>query len=497
MIYVCLLMILFKSYRFFQIFQLSHYKEREYLIYVKQNYLDYNLIFLGILIFQMLFPFPFITAISLILTLLVGLVQFIPSKKRLIFTKRVWRMFLITFVIATLLLFIPSTILKFFVVLGYEFLILSSKYLLVPIERMINKSYTQKMKEKLQGYEGNTIAITGSFGKTSTKKYLQELLKIKYHVAATPKSYNTPLGITKFFNDTSLTGVDHVVLEFGASKTGDIAELVALFHPKVAFVTAVGAMHLDTFHSVEAILEEKMKLVQSLPSGSVAVLNYENELIRSYPIKDEIEVLSYGFDYGMYQAKNCVVTATGSSFQIYKEEEEWLTVDTPVIGRHQILNLLAAISYADYLGLDEVRLKLALSEMKNVENRLSTREVNGTLILDDAYNSNLDGALSALEVLDSCEGSKVVITPGFVENDVVLEEISGTYAERLAVVADTIMLVGGVQSKPIQMKLHELGCSYKVFESFQEAYQAFESIIGKKVLLIENDLPDLYDGGKR
>ena len=116
-----------------------------------------------------------------------------------------------------------------------------------PLEQSIAQYYLAKASKKLKGVKAVKIAVTGSFGKTSVKQTLCQLLP---NALATPFSYNTPMGLAKFINQTDFTGAEYVIFEMGARKKGDIARLCKLVKPTVGVLTGITAQHLETFKNL-------------------------------------------------------------------------------------------------------------------------------------------------------------------------------------------------------------------------------------------------------
>ena len=206
-----------------------------------------------------------------------------------------------------------------------------------PYEFLIKNKYITKAKRKIEKADCLKIAITGSYGKTSTKNYINDVLKNKYIVKSTLKSYNTPLGISKYINETKFDFTDFLIYEFGARRIGDIKELKEYFDYDISIVTSIGSMHIDTFKDINNIINEKMSIVKN-DLSHITILNYENEFIRNYPIT--CQKYTYGFDYGDFRAKNIKLSINGTNFDLYMRDEFIKRFDVKVLGRGAVLNLL-------------------------------------------------------------------------------------------------------------------------------------------------------------
>lgn len=481
MMLIVFLCSLLKSYRFLQILQLEHYEVKKYIKYVINNYLYYNMLpFICLLTFQFYendisrFIFVIVLYIFLSMSTLVSIVK-------LQFTNKIIRIYLMLIPIY-LLMFINPII--FFLL--FELLLLIPFYLNKPIDKKINKKYLDLSKRKYENFNNIKIGITGSYGKTSTKNIVNELMSNYYLGSCSYKSFNTLLGISKYINDIPLEAYDYVVLEYGASKLGDIKEISGYFNCDIACITEIGYMHLDTFKSIENILEEKLSLSKN---AKVVVLNYEQELLREYKL--DKEVISYGFNHGDYQAKNIVLTYSDTTFDLFYKNIFISNIKTNLIGRHQVLNLLCAICILHYLRIDIKDSIKFMSTLTNTKSRLVYKKYEKYEILDDSYNANLVGSINALELLNTSIYKKILITPGYVENKEVEEALYIKLTNKILEFKPFVILIGNKQTKILQ-KLFDNKVEYIVLDTFKSAMNYINELDDFHTILIENDLPDNY-----
>ncbi|MBQ3253607.1 MAG: hypothetical protein IJA65_03535, partial [Acholeplasmatales bacterium] len=218
--------------------------------------------------------------------------------------------------------------------------------------------------------------------------------------------------------------------------------------------------------------------------------NYDNEYIREYP-KDIDVILSYGLFHGDYNARNI----STNSFDLYYKDKYIITFDVPFDGRHQILNSLAVIAYLHYLNYDLNILKKGFKLIKLEKNRLEYKRVGNRIILDDSFNSNLIGFKNALNKLSSLNGKRILITPGIVELGKYQVKINKELALYIASSADIVILVGQLEINNLYYNLREYNMELYKTRSFKEAYNLYLKLtkeLDQSILLIENDLPDLY-----
>jgi UDP-N-acetylmuramoyl-tripeptide--D-alanyl-D-alanine ligase len=267
-------------------------------------------------------------------------------------------------------------------------------------------------------------------------------------------------------------------------------------------VTAVGEMHLETFGSIENVLRTKFELIDSLPANGIGVVNMDSAPIaQSSPA--HCRWIGYAVDNAEaeYRATQIDYTPAQTSFSVTTTQGVREQYTTHLAGRGNILNLLAAIAVADILKVSEAMQRRAIRQIEQIEHRLTVkRSVGGVTIIDDAYNSNPDGARMALEVLGevarSTGGRAIVVTPGFVEMGESQYQRNRELGERMAAVADIAIVVNRINREAIVGGLKCQGfAAEKIVEadnfSSASAYLATE-MRAADVILYENDLPDSF-----
>jgi len=384
----------------------------------------------------------------------------------------------------------------FLLVVGYvlvPLLVPFANLILIPVQRAINRWYIRDAQKKLR--PGLTvIGVTGRYGKTSVKEYITEMLSLKYNVLATPASYNTPMGVVRTIRERLEAPHEILVCEMGARHSGDIRELCEIVHPAVGVLTAIGPQHLETFKTQETVTKTKFELIDALPPGGRAFLNWDNAVIRE--AAGNRSAVRYGGDSSSdVWAENLTAGSGGLSFELVTVAGERQTCTTGLLGRHSVQNITAAAAVALSFGLTLRELVPVIRGLKPARHRLELLpKGNGLTVIDDAYNANPAGAAAALEALALFDGVKIIITPGMIELGPVQERENRSFGQKIAQVCDYAALVGERQTKPIAEGLANFP-GLKIFESFTEAYQwAVELETGgrEKIVLIENDLPDQY-----
>lgn len=267
-----------------------------------------------------------------------------------------------------------------------------------------------KKREKLENLL--TIGITGSYGKSSVKEFLKEILSSDFEVVATEKNENSELGISEIILKKVNEKHEIFICEMGAYNRKGIQLLCSIARPKIGIITGISNQHLATFGSQENIVKTKFELIDFLPEEGLAVLNWDSELVRNN-FKKKIASLKYGIlEKQDAWAENIKVEKDRISFKACFKNKDSINIEAAVVGEHNVINLLAAVSVARKLGMELKDIALACKKM-TPEKRISSFQ--GIDIIDFSYSSNLNGVLAHLEHLKLWSGKKVVIMPCLIE----------------------------------------------------------------------------------
>lgn len=358
-------------------------------------------------------------------------------------------------------------------------------------ECFLLNSYTKNAKMKLKNSGVKIIAITGSFGKTSIKNFLFQLLSERYNVVMTPKSYNTPSGISKTINESNLNGVDFIILEMGARRKWDIAKLCKKFPPQYGILASIGEQHLETFKNLENIILTKQELQNNVSPDGFMVFNCYNKLVKRSAEVFSGNSVSLGEDQ-KYSISDFVQNKNGIEFSFNEFGEKLLGVDVCLYGLHNAINVAVAISMALSLGVSLFEIERGLTKITPVDSRLKPLRLKDNIVFNNGYNSNPISAKCSLEVIANFKDyKKVVITPGFVEMGKSQYRLNFEFGETLSKYVDHIIIVKKINQKAIVDGLISSGYKGKL-----ECLNNFRDIDFNKfnhsVVLIENDLPSNY-----
>ncbi len=477
---------------------------------LKKNFLNWE--FFGFLLlffirrpfFELLFFFYMLVLIALSFYEYKRSITKLPLK----YTGRILRLLVTLFVLYLapfLGLLIDETlcfILFVFMLYLNAFVVVLANSLNFPIEKMINYYFKMKSLKRLKSFKNlEVIGVTGSYGKTSSKNILNDVLSVKFNPLKTPKNYNTPFGLMITINDYLDKFHDYFIAEMGACKKNEIKELCDLVHPKYGILTKIGMAHLETFGSQETIIKTKFELIESLPKEGLGVLNADDENQVNYALKNTCSILWIGIDNkekADIYADEIQLSSVGTTFTChFKKEKETLVIQTRLLGRANIYNLLAAIALGKHLGLTKEQLELGVKKVKPIEHRLNMKKYYDMVLIDDAYNANIEGAKMALDVLNLSKGKKIVISSGIIELGALSYETNKELGKYMVSRVDVAILIGEKQTKPIYDGLIEKKFKKEniyVVQNIQEGLNLLNKLKEKETyILLQSDLPDIFN----
>lgn len=491
-------------------FQLNGYLANEQFAWLKENarlqWLAAALMILGII--QAALPLlgvHIVTWLFLILTFVIyrAMKRIFGKKKPLHFTTRVKRMFATNFVLVVLIIVSATICMGFDHAAGVLTFVTGAQVLTIilanainkPAEAAVKQHYINDAKRILESCDNLTIiGITGSYGKTSMKFYLQELLEPSFNVLVTPESYNTPMGIVKTIRESLTPAHEIFICEMGARYVGDIKEICDIVHPDHGVITSIGPAHLMTFGSLENTQKTKFELADALPAGGKLFLNADSELVAGQ--LDARKAAGINDNAILFSGKDAEiksVTSTGTDFAFGGAD-----FHTRLVGEHNVINIVGALTVAHEFGARFDSLRTPVRKISSVPHRMELKKHGEVTIIDDAFNSNPVGSKAAVETLALFDGVRIMVTPGMVELGEAEDDYNYKFGTYAAPCCDWIVLVGKSHTAPIKQGALDAGFpseKIKVYNSFEEAINFAYTIPrdGKQAfILLENDLPDNY-----
>lgn len=494
-------------------FQLNGYKNDEHINWIKKNLRQQWLLGFGLVLGALRIIFPLLVLDILIyLTLLLDILVYramrrLNTKKKLVYTARVKRMIVTILVIVGVIVTLTAVFFGIGPMTGVLMVLVSAQWCLNlvanvinhPIEKAISRYFINDAKRMLSETPNLTvIGVTGSYGKTSMKFFLQTLLQSRYNVLVTPGNYNTPLGVTITVRNQLKPSHEIFICEMGARRVGEIKEVCDIAHPDHGIITSVGPQHLETFFSMENIQKTKFELADALPEGGMLFLNGDNAYIQEKAAEYPAKTFYYAEKEGEgYQAKEISVSQFGTEFTVCAPTGEEERFQMKLIGAHNVINVVGAIAVANRLGIPLKELKIPVRRIQPVEHRMQMREHGLVTVIDDAYNSNPIGSKAAVETLAMFDGIRILITPGMVELGDQEREYNYKFGTYAADCCDYILLVGKKHTEPIREGVLSKGFPEEkclVYDRLEDAVSYAYAIKGQghKYILLENDLPDNY-----
>ncbi len=421
------------------------------------------------------------------------------DKSTLAFTKRIKRLIFIIFLFNFLYFFVIFYLIKnvyiiipiILYLIIYPIALIIPFLIALPIENLIKKKFLNKAKKKLSNFSGKKIGITGSFGKTSTKNFLYQILKEEFDVCATPKSFNTPMGVSKAILENLKDTDDFFIVEMGARHGGDIKFLADFVGVDFGIMTPIGCCHLESFGTIERIEDAKFELCER--AKDLVVFNGKSsstkKLYDRYKHKKYLVCTKGSFAY----AQGVKVSASGSKF-VFVVDGKKFECKTKLLGMPNIDNVIVAGAMAYLLGESLFSIQKAIEKLEPTPHRLELIKGEVVDVIDDSYNSNIDGFKEALEVLSQFKGRKIVVSPGMVELGKAQKEQNFLVGKLIGKTADLFVVMNETNKDDLVMGAKEGGlCDEQIFyaRTRKEQQELLKSLLQKgDVVLFENDFPD-------
>ena len=375
----------------------------------------------------------------------------------------------------------------YFVVLGLFLLpafIDIALLVLGPIERILGNRWVDQASARLASSGAKVVAITGSYGKTTTKQYAAHLLAGSFRTVASPASFNNRMGLARAINEHLVPGTEVFLAEMGTYGPGEIEDLTRWIPPDVAAMVSIGPVHLERFRTLERIVSAKSEI---LDRASIGVIAVDHPLLAGLAAEraDTMEVVT--------------VSGDGSDARVTVHEGV-IRIDGTDVGNAPddvfAVNLAVALGIGLALGLEPGDMASRLDGLPRPQHRQNVSSSDrGFSVIDDTFNSNPAGARVALGLLSRIGdgGRKVVVTPGMVEMGPDQFDQNLAFAAESAALADHLLIVGRTNRDALMEGSAMGGASVTVVTSREEAVDWVRENLGPgDAVLYENDLPDHY-----
>ena len=372
-----------------------------------------------------------------------------------------------------------------------------------PYEKKLQNRFWNEAHTKLLSLKPTVIGITGSFGKTSAKHLLGHILEVQAPTLITPGSVNTPMGIARVIREQLAPHHRFFVCEMGAYGPGSIARLCRLAPPDVGVITAIGMAHYERFKTLDTVAETKFELAEAAAAKNGPVVIAEQVLDFDYARKFRdrypgTTVVGRGPDCAL-RIIDSAQTHNGIEARVTWREKDYL-LRAPLFGEHHIGNMCLVFAAACTLGVAPEDAILALASAPQIKHRLEVKQgPAGSKLIDDAYNSNPVGFAAALRLLNTLHrngGRRVLVTPGMVEMGPVHDQEHMKIGELAATTVDVLVPVLPERVRSLTKAYTEHNPRGVVIpcRTFKDAQAWMDAnLTPTDVVLLENDLPDLYE----
>ncbi len=315
----------------------------------------------------------------------------------------------------------------------------------------------QLAKDVRGRFGGHVVAITGSNGKTTTRRMLGAILRKVGKVCEAPKSFNNDVGVPLTVL-AARADDDFLLCEVGTNHPGEIGYLADIVRPGVAIVTCAGPTHLEGFGTVEAVAQEKVSLLDYLAAGGLAIINGDDAVLAKAAMAKPVRKVLFGMGRGlMWQCRDVCCGPEGSVFRAADDLEVRLAVP----GRHNALNALAALAAAGALGDNPQQIAAGLREFKPAGMRLAFEKVGGVTIINDAYNANPASVAAGLEVLAMAQpgprGRRVALLGDMLELGAETEQLHRQVGQKVAAGGVDLLITSGQLAQYIGASAVEAG----------------------------------------
>lgn len=360
-----------------------------------------------------------------------------------------------------------------------------------PLERRLAQPFVDQASATLRAVDPLTVAITGSYGKTTTKGYVAHLVEGSKTVVASPRSFNNSAGLARAVNEHLVTGTDVFVAEMGTYGPGEIAAMVEWVQPKVAAITAIGPVHLERMGTEDAIVEAKSEI---FATAEVAILNTDDARLATLADRLESGGTRVVRCSGRDRTAPVAAVADGDRLGVFVGGAE---VGSATGLEVVATNVAVAVACALEAGVPTDRMVSRLAGLPSAPNRQTvTTGSTGATIIDDTYNANPAGAKTALALLarlGTDATTIALVTPGMIElgdrQDSENEEFTAAASE----IATDIVVVGMTNRRALEAGAHRGRARVHLADDRASAVEwVRENLVAGDVVLYENDLPDHF-----
>ena len=391
----------------------------------------------------------------------------------------------------------------FFLMLTRFFIMSGLVFLLNQVTRRVKDFIIYQATRKIARLPNlKVIGITGSYGKSSVKEYLSQIISNKFKVIKTPGNVNTDIGIAQFILRTDFTQAEIFVCEMGAYRIGEIEKICRIVKPSIGILTSIIEQHLSLFGSIKNIQTAKYELLRAIPNDGLVITNADNpycvEFLTELNCKKQLLFGDEVENKPEYLITEIESKAGSVSWKMDVHGQGLQNFFVSLLGAHQPFNLTPAIIAARHLGMSFLEISQALTVVTPGPNALSLYEYKSASIIDDTYNSNPKGFKAALDILSSFPSKqrRIVITRGMLELAEKSSEYHARIGEEIAFCADELVIISPDSADDFMAGVQALKNKYPleirfIFEPLELLKYLETKATESTVILLENRMPTL------
>lgn len=346
-----------------------------------------------------------------------------------------------------------------------------------------NREIKKAKKKRKQFKDLIVIGIAGSYGKSSTKEFLYQILSQKFSVLKTKENVNSEIGISQTILNNLNTDYQIFICEMGAYRQGGIKLLADIAKPKIGILTGLNEQHLATFGSQEKIIKTKFELIKALPENGTAIVNYDNQLIIQNLKSDAIRC----------SLQDIEGLEVGQSSIFFKIKDTGFKVN--LAGKQNVINLLLAIKCGQEIGMDLPEISQAIAEIKPFRKTMELKQgKEGVQIIDDTYSANPKGVMAGLEHLKLWPGKKIIVMPCLIELGRASEKVHQEIGENIGRICDLAIIITKDKFSEMKKSAVSAGMKQENIIFLENPNQIFEKLKPylkpENVILLESRVPE-------
>ncbi len=364
-------------------------------------------------------------------------------------------------------------------------------FITAPFERREAKKFVESAQQRLKQVSPTVVAITGSYGKTTTKGCVAHLLSGSRSVLPTPASFNNLAGISRTINEQLTPGTDVFVAEMGTYGIGEIAELCDLAPPHISVITAIGPVHLERFGTEEQIVQAKSEIFEK---AGVCIVNADDERLLQVADRLQAQGREVWRCSALNEGADVCVTVIDESIYVHHRAELIAEAPIPPVAA---TNVACAVAVALSLGVSPQDIARRLATLPGAPHRQEiSHGSGGPTIIDDTYNSNPASVRRGLDLLArSADGDhrRVVATPGMVELGPRQSIENFQFAVAAAQKATDLVVIGRTNRKALLAGAKGSELNVVTVDHLPDAVEWVRRHVSEgDAVLYANDLPDHF-----